>query len=154
NLLAVRRRPVPDRLGPAAGFGLVLLVTAAFLHKLAPTLEPSPPVGSGGYLGAFVAIVLGLHFGPVGLTLILVAAGLFGLALCHELLIVWPVQEVRALVQGRLGRGRLGPLRVVPDVAATTAGSPSPAGDWDNPLLLPEPSSPPGMKVHPPIPVT
>ena len=147
NLLAMRRRPVGDRLGPAVGFGLVVVVVAAFLHKLAPTLEPSAPVGSGGYLGAFIAIVLELHFGPVGLILILAATGLFGLALCHEVLIVWPFQETRALV-----RGRLGPLRVVPDGAAAIARSP--AGEWDNPLLLPEPTTPAGIQVHPPIPVT
>ena len=56
----------------------------ASIHKLAPTLMPSPPVGSGGYVGALVAIFLEVHFGPVGMRLILAAAGLFGLALCHD----------------------------------------------------------------------
>jgi len=53
DLLVCVRRPVPDRLGPSLGFGLVLVVTAGLIHKLAPNLEPSPPVGSGGYIGAF-----------------------------------------------------------------------------------------------------
>ncbi len=66
NLLLVRRRPVPDRLGPSIGFLLVLLVAAGSIHKLAPTLQPSPPVGSGGYLGALIAIFLELHLGNVG----------------------------------------------------------------------------------------
>ena len=30
----------------------------ASIHKLAPALQPSPPVGSGGYVGALVAIFL------------------------------------------------------------------------------------------------
>src|SRR5438067_1405879 len=91
NLRWVRRRPVPDRLAPSVGFALVLLVAAAWISKLAPTLEPSPPVGSGGYLGAVVAIFLERHFGPVGLNLILAASGFFGLVLCHELFVVWPI---------------------------------------------------------------
>ena len=151
-LLRIRRRPVPDRLGPTVGLGLVVVVVAAFLHKLAPTLEPSAPVGSGGYLGALVTIVVERHFGPVGLILILAATGLFGLALCHEVLIGWPVQEARAWVRGRLGRGRLGRLRGVPDGAAMMARPPG--GDWDHPLLLPEAVAPARVQVHPPIPVT
>ena len=51
NLLLVRRRALPDRAGPSIGFAMVLLVAAATIHKLAPTLWPSPPVGSGGYVG-------------------------------------------------------------------------------------------------------
>ena len=34
------------------GFALVLAVAAALVQRFAPGLEPSPPVGSGGYLGA------------------------------------------------------------------------------------------------------
>src|SRR5271168_4059818 len=52
DLLVCVRRPVPDRLGPSLGFGLVLVVAAGLIHKLAPNLQPSPPVGSGGYIGA------------------------------------------------------------------------------------------------------
>ena len=48
NLLVTTRRPVPDKHGPAIGFGLVLVVTAGFIHKIAPTLMPSPAIGSGG----------------------------------------------------------------------------------------------------------
>ena len=41
---------------------LVLLVAAGLIHKLAPTLQPSPAVGSGGYIGALVAIFLEAPF--------------------------------------------------------------------------------------------
>src|SRR5262249_59506614 len=107
NLLLFRRRPVSDRVGSLIGFTLILLVLAGLIDKLAPALGPSPPVGSGGYLGALVAIFLELHFGLAGMILILGAAGIFGLALCHELLIVYPLQEARGWLRGRLRRGRL-----------------------------------------------
>jgi len=47
NILVVARRKVPDRVGPAVGFGLVLAVTAGLIHKFGPGIRPSPPVGSG-----------------------------------------------------------------------------------------------------------
>ncbi len=73
NLLLVRRRALPDRTSPSIGFAMVLVVAAATIHKLSPTLRPSPPVGSGGYVGALVAVFLELHFGNAGLILILAA---------------------------------------------------------------------------------
>ncbi len=48
NLLVATRRPVPDKLGPAIGFGLVLVAASGFIHKIAPPLMPSPAVGSWG----------------------------------------------------------------------------------------------------------
>ncbi|MGP0065806.1 MAG: DNA translocase FtsK [Isosphaeraceae bacterium] len=149
NLLLVRRRPVPDRLGPSIGFILVLLVAAGTIHKLAPTLRPSPPVGSGGYLGALVAVFLELQFGGAGLFLILASTGLFGLALCHDVLIAWPVQEARVWFRSRLGRGRLGKTAAFPAGAQTLALARG--GDWDNPVLLDDPATPPETRVHPPI---
>ena len=56
NLLLVRARP-PTGSVPRS-VSLVLLVAAGSIHKLAPTLRPSPPVGSGGYLGALIALFL------------------------------------------------------------------------------------------------
>ena len=56
-------------------------------------------MGSGGYVGAFVAIFLEVHFGVAGMMLFLAAAGLFGLALCHDVLFLWPLQEVRTLLE-------------------------------------------------------
>ena len=49
-------RQVPDRLSPALGFALLLRSPPGSIHKLGPGLRPSPPVGSGGYLGALAAI--------------------------------------------------------------------------------------------------
>src|SRR5262249_47768680 len=147
-----RGRGVAARLARAIALGLVVRVPAAFLHKLAPALGPSPPVGSGGYLGALVAIVLERYCGPVGLVLILAAIGLFGLALCHELLIVWPVQEARSWLRGWWGRGRPAPLGSRAQAAAILDDPPG--GAWDTPLLLPDPATPAGVRVHPPIPVT
>jgi S-DNA-T family DNA segregation ATPase FtsK/SpoIIIE len=140
NLLLVRRRPVPDRLSPSMGFILVLLVAAGSIHKLAPTISRSPPVGSGGYLGALVAIFLELHVGGAGLFLILASAGLFGLALCHDVLIAWPVQEARAWLRGRFGRATGVPVLGV-----------AKGGDWDNPVVLDDPATSPETRVHPPI---
>ena len=132
NLLVTTRRPVPDKLGPAIGFGLVLVVAAGLIHKLAPTLMPSPAVGSGGYVGALAAIFLEVHFGPVGMRLILAAAGLFGLALCHDVVFVWPIQEIRGWLRDRLAaHGGGHRLRRMPP-GSTLAARPD-AGDWEDP---------------------
>ena len=108
NVLVVARRKVPDRLGPALGFGLVLAVSAGMIHKFAPGIRPSPPVGSGGYIGALVATFLFSHFGPYGMLLIMVSAWAFGLVLCHDVLFTWPVREVSTWVRSRLDRRRAG----------------------------------------------
>jgi len=108
NILVVARRKVPDRVGPAVGFGLVLAVTAGLIHKFGPGIRPSPPVGSGGYAGALMATFLFSHFGPYGMLLIMVSAGVFGLVLCHDVLFTWPAREVSAWVRGRFGRQRAG----------------------------------------------
>ncbi len=110
NVLLIGRRSVPDRLGPAVGFVITLFASAGFIHRLAPGLTPSPTVGTGGYIGATVAIFLEAYVHLTGMILILTAIGLFGLALCHEVLFVWPCQELRGWVSNRWrrrGGGRL-----------------------------------------------
>ena len=109
NLLYFARRSVPDRLAPAVGFVIALVVSAGFIHRLAPGLKPSPTVGTGGYIGATVAIFLEAYFHLTGMILILAAIGLFGLALCHEVLFVWPFQELRGWISHRLRRRRGSP---------------------------------------------
>ena len=104
NVLVAARRKVADRVSPALGFALVLAVAAGLIHKFAPGLRPSPPVGSGGYAGAMVATFLFSHFGPYGMLLIMVSAGVFGLVLCHDVLFTWPVREVSTWVRGRFDR--------------------------------------------------
>jgi DNA segregation ATPase FtsK/SpoIIIE, S-DNA-T family len=110
NILLIGRRSVPDRLGPAVGFVLTLIVSAGFIHRLAPGLRPSPTVGSGGYIGAAVAIFLEAFFHLTGMILILAAIGLFGLALCHEVLFVWPFQELRRWISNRWRWWKIGPV--------------------------------------------
>ena len=104
NVLLIAKRSVPDRLGPAIGFVITLISTAGFIHRLAPRLTPSPTVGTGGYIGATVAIFLEAYFHLTGMILILAAIGVFGLALCHEVLFVWPFQELRGWIAHRWRR--------------------------------------------------
>src|SRR4051794_33601954 len=51
-LLLFRRRPVPEAGLQLLGFGLTLAVGAAVVQRSLPGLDRSPPIGSGGYLGA------------------------------------------------------------------------------------------------------
>jgi DNA segregation ATPase FtsK/SpoIIIE, S-DNA-T family len=150
NLLVCVRRPVPDRLGPSLGFGLVLVVTAGLIHKLAPHLEPSPPVGSGGYIGALVAVFLEVHFGPLGMRLILAASGLFGLALCHDVVFLWPFQEARAWIRNRLRSRPAGELAL--QSARGTATLRGEHEEWETAGLPPLTATLSSTVVHPPIP--
>jgi len=152
NLLLTSRRSVPDRLGPALGFGLALVVAAGLIHKLAPGLVPSPAVGSGGYLGAFVAIFLEVHFGVAGMMLFLAAAGLFGLALCHDVLFLWPFQEIRTLVVSRLRRKP--PSQIAAYPSGSTLMVRAEAGNWEEPGLLAGSLAPRSTSSHPGIPIT
>jgi S-DNA-T family DNA segregation ATPase FtsK/SpoIIIE len=100
DLLLFRRRRVPEPRLQLVGFALILAVGAGLLQKFCPGLPRSPPVGSGGYLGAVAVTFLEGQLGPAGMFLILGAAGLTGLALCSEVLLVWPARE---LVRGYRG---------------------------------------------------
>jgi S-DNA-T family DNA segregation ATPase FtsK/SpoIIIE len=151
NLLLIRRRPVLDRATQSIGYAMVLAVAAATIHKLTPTLWPSPPVGSGGYIGALASVFLERHFGNAGLVLILTACGLFGLALCHDILIVWPVQEARDWLRARWNRGGLGGADPLPFGSSSLARVAT--GDWDDPLVLADPVGAAGTLAHSPIPV-
>jgi DNA segregation ATPase FtsK/SpoIIIE, S-DNA-T family len=151
NLLVTTRRPVPDKHGPAIGFGLVLVVTAGFIHKIAPTLMPSPAIGSGGYVGALVAIFLEVHFGPVGMGLILAAAGLFGLALCYDVVFLWPIQEIRGWIRQASWRKRQATL--APHAGGSTLAVRPGPGDWETPGGAPATAITKSVSVHPPIPV-
>ncbi len=139
-MLLIAKRSVPDRLGPAIGFVITLISTAGFIHRLAPRLTPSPTVGTGGYIGATVAIFLEAYFHLTGMILILAAIGLFGLALCHEVLFVWPFQELRGWIAHRWRRrgtgfahkGGPGSMIVVSD-----------APDRDHPIFAPASSAHP-----------
>jgi DNA segregation ATPase FtsK/SpoIIIE, S-DNA-T family len=105
NLLIVRRRKVSDRVGAAVGFLVVVAVVAALIDKFGPGIRPSPPVGSGGYTGALAVCLLEGLFGTAGMILILLTAGVIGVALCHDVLISMPAQELAGAFGG-LGRRR------------------------------------------------
>ena len=101
DVLWLAHRAVPEWWVRLLGFALAVAVASALVQKVAPGLEPSPPVGSGGYLGALAVAFLEGQFGRAGMLLILIAGGLVGLALCIDALVLWPVQEVlRALRPG------------------------------------------------------
>src|SRR5436190_1170957 len=80
------------RNGPASA----LLLATVFL---ALSLRPGPAVGSGGYLGALEVAFFEGQFGLVGMLLILAAAGVVGLSLCYEPLVVWPVRELAVVLR-------------------------------------------------------
>jgi DNA segregation ATPase FtsK/SpoIIIE, S-DNA-T family len=150
--LSASRRPVPDRVAPAVGFALVVAVAAGLVYKFNPALRPSATVGSGGYVGALLALFLEAHFGLAGLFLILGAAGLFGLALCHDVLFLWPIQEARGWLRKR--RGRAPGVTAAghnPFTPLTTAGSS--AARWDDATTIPATASARTVSVHAPIPV-
>jgi S-DNA-T family DNA segregation ATPase FtsK/SpoIIIE len=152
NVLAASGRPVPDKLGPAFGFALVILVCAGLIQKVAPALARSAPVGSGGYFGALIALFLELHFGLAGMLLILLTAGLFGLALCHDVVLLWPLQEARRRLhrQDRRSQGsQLGPH--VPDIATLPQLAPV---DRPGPSPLTISTGAQSNSIRPPIPVS
>ena len=92
--LVFRRRAVPEPGSRLLGFVLLLVSLAALIQTFIPGLQPSPPVGSGGYVGGFASAFLGAQFGTVGRLLILGAASLIGIALCHETVVGWPIREL------------------------------------------------------------
>ena len=98
-LIGVRRRPVPDPAPRLIGLLMIVTVGAAVAQgacewRGASWLTRGPAVGDGGYLGAFAVAGLRGQFGVAGMMLILAALGLGGLALCHEVLITWAVQDL------------------------------------------------------------
>jgi DNA segregation ATPase FtsK/SpoIIIE, S-DNA-T family len=151
NLLVATRRPVPDKIGPAIGFGLVLVAASGFIHKIAPMLMPSPAVGSGGYVGALAAIFLEVHFGPVGMRLILGAAGLFGLALCHDVIFLWPVEDILSWVRDQWWRRR--GLQAPSSAAGSSLAVRQDLADWESPVRIPATAVAKSVSMHPPIPV-
>ena len=94
DVFLFRRRAVPEKGVRLLGLALLVAVSSAVVQWFRPSLAPCPPVGSGGYLGALVVAGLFGQFGVAGTLLILSAAGLVGLVLCHDALFVWPAREL------------------------------------------------------------
>lgn len=111
-------RSIPEPHLTLGGLLITLAVAAGLIQTLAPTWQPSPPVGSGGYVGAVLAAFLFDQFGPLGRMLILGALGILGLAFAHETFLTWPVRELvrgcRALPCFRSTAGRLGSAHAYP----------------------------------------
>ena len=101
DLLTFRRRKVADPALRLLGLALVVVVGSALMQKFDPAHPPSPPVGSGGYVGAATSYFLETQFGPLGMLLILSALGFIGLGLCYDVLLVWPIEEISSLVRPR-----------------------------------------------------
>ncbi len=100
-LLLIRRRSVPEPGLRMLGIGMVLAVASVLAQVFGSTLPRSPAVGGGGTLGALIEAFLSSQFGSIGMVLILVAVGLIGLVLCHELLFVYPIRELFWLFRAR-----------------------------------------------------
>lgn len=94
DVLLFARRTVPEKGLRLLGLALLTVAAASLLQKFGPALRQTPPVGNGGYLGALAALFLEGQFGVAGMLLILSAGGLAGLALCYDVVFVWPVQEL------------------------------------------------------------
>ncbi len=137
-LIAFRRRVVVDPGLRVVGFVLTLVVASTLIQKFDPDGPRVPAVGGGGYVGASALAFLEGHFGAGGMFLILGAAALVGLGLCHDLLIFWPIQEARALFRR---------LRAAPDAASDAS-----AGDG-HALMLADPGAfaAPPPRLAPPV---
>lgn len=148
DLLLFRRRAVPEKAGAALGFALIVATASAVLGavdagKGALVFDRSPPVGSGGYLGALASTFLAGQLGKAGFALVLLAIGLVGLALCRDVLLTWPAREL-----ARLFRRQGTPRPTVADLPVLAQGpqslgqNPYPARDGDEPRSAPLVSRP------------
>ena len=132
NLLVTTRRPRPRQ----ARTGRRLWARSSSSSPVSFTnsrrrSRPARRSAAADTSGALVAIFLEVHFGPVGMRLILAAAGLFGLALCHDVVFLWPIQEVRALVPAPLAAHAGG--KPLPTLRRARPGRPPRPGDWESP---------------------
>ena len=99
TLLLLRQRALSGWAWGSAGLPPLTLAAAAGLARWFPELEPSTPVGPGGYVGAAANLFLEDHFGKFGATLSIVACALLGLNLAWEFLVLWPVAEINSLLR-------------------------------------------------------
>ncbi len=153
--LAFRRKSFPEKGQRLAGIAMVTFVLASALARFAPGLRPCPPVGPGGYVGAFAVAFLGGQFGPVGTILILSALALVGGALCSDVLIVWPMRELARLARrphpatspalSEMPEPAPGPIFAMIEPPAPTPRLEGPTG---RPSLLRSVEGPPPVTVH------
>jgi DNA segregation ATPase FtsK/SpoIIIE, S-DNA-T family len=84
DLRLFSRRELSQPLFRLLGAGLVLTSAVTALHLGPPVFAAAPPVGNGGYVGAWGAILLQKHFEPPGIAVLLGCALLAGLLLADE----------------------------------------------------------------------
>ncbi|OYW23934.1 MAG: DNA translocase FtsK [Planctomycetales bacterium 12-60-4] len=108
-----------DGLLRGLGAAMVLLAIVVAL-QVAPPLTPlAPPVGNGGYLGAWGTILLQRHFQPLGMAIVVVTMGLAGIVLTNELRLLHTAATVCVLPFTMWDR--LAFRRSVSEVAALSA---------------------------------
>ena len=123
-ILGFRRRAIPEKSVRSLGFVILVLVASASFHKVGVLWLPSPPVGSGGIIGALIALFLEAQVGIYGLLLMLGAVGLVGVVLAHDVLFVWPARELIEAV------------RSVRPTRRPAAEEPSPPVEAATPLMI------------------
>ncbi len=143
----------PRQARPGVGFGLVVDRRRRSHSQARTDALPSPAVGSGGYVGALAAIFLEVHFGPVGMRLILAAAGTFraGALPRRGLLVAGPGNPSAgsATLEAHAGANRW------PRSRRSDTGDRTGSGDWESPdVITGDRASTRSVSMHPPIPVT
>lgn len=81
------RRPYADPWMRASGLLLLLAVVSTAARMITPGWARSPLVGSGGYLGAWLMLLLEQHFSLAGTALLLLAGFLAGMLLTTDTLL-------------------------------------------------------------------
>ena len=111
NLAVVRRRKVAEPGLRLVGFGLLVAVASALSASSTRPTSRARPSGPAGTSARRPSAFLEGQFGPAGMFLILSAPVVVGLALCHDILFLWPIQEAIALVRRRVADRSLGQPR-------------------------------------------
>jgi S-DNA-T family DNA segregation ATPase FtsK/SpoIIIE len=148
DLRLFSREGTEDGVLRALGGGMVLgaIVVAAQLGP--PLFASAPPVGNGGYAGAWGSILLERHFEPQGIAIVLVTVGFAGLVLANELRLFHTAAKVCLLPLTMWDR--LAFRRSVAEIAAL-----EPTPTKDQPAITVAPTPPrPSTPSQPPAAVT
>jgi S-DNA-T family DNA segregation ATPase FtsK/SpoIIIE len=141
-----------DPITRSLGTALMLTSLVVALQMAPPVFAASPPVGNGGYVGAWGQVLLNKHFEPLGVFAILGSSLLAGLVLSNELRLFRTAFKVVALpvtIWDRLAF----PRYVEPPVEPVADATPSATEPVVEPLALAavEAIQPP-VVVPPPLP--
>lgn len=99
TLLFFRNRPIASWGWGIAGVPPLVAAVCACLSRWFPDIQPTTPVGPGGFLGAAIYLYSQLHLGRLGASLAIIACALVGLNLAWEFLVLWPVAEINGLLR-------------------------------------------------------